>query len=302
MNAQPIRLVLIGAAGDHEAYQKVAERLRRASLSADVFTSVEKALEKNDSFDAAIVRTPVDTRAAAECRLAEAGKHVLVEAPIAAVGAEAERAVAVAAKKNVTLMVGGTLRFLPGNEPILPSRADNKLGAPGLLRVHRWSSGGSSGGSIGERIAGDVDLALHIFDGSPTRVYALQREPAYLQVHFGFDGGGMAVLDFARGLPEGQNYHSLHVIGATGAAYADDHHNTHLVFRGGDAAARIAEQGTYHIAREVQAFVDAIVDGRPPAVTGEHACDVLRIVEAVLGSLEAGKPLHRGADTYEVPA
>ena len=110
----------------------------------------------------------------------------------------------------------------------------------------------------------------------------------------------MAVLDFARGLPEGQGYESLHVIGTTGAAYADDHHNTHLVYRGGEPRARISGHGSYHVARELQEFVDAILEKRPPAVTGEDGCKALQVIEAIAGSLDSGKPLHWKDDTYEV--
>jgi predicted dehydrogenase len=300
LQAQAIRLAVLGCAGDVEAYHQAAARLRRGSLAPGVLESIDDALAQSDTFDAAIVRTSLDDRVDAVCRLAEVGKHVLVDSPFAASATESEKAFAVAARSKVTLMVGGTLRFLPGNQTILSRLAEKKLGAPGLLRVHRWSSGGGTEDSVPELTAGDIDLALHIFGGLPTRIYALQREPAYLQIHFGFDGGGMAVLDFARGLPEGQGYESLHVIGTTGAAYADDHHNTHLVYRGGEPRARISGHGSYHVARELQEFVDAILEKRPPAVTGEDGCKALQVIEAIAGSLDSGKPLHWKDDTYEV--
>lgn len=301
MKDQPIRLAVLGGARDIDVYRQVASRLRCGSLSPVVLESIDAALAQRETFDAAIVRTSVDGRVDAVCRLAEAGKHVLVATPIAASVNEAEKAVAVAAKKSATLMVGGTLRFLPGNQTILSRLAEKKLGAPGLLRVHRWRSGGGSGDLIPELIAGDVDLALHIFGGLPTRVYAIEREPAYLQIHFGFENGGMAVLDFARGLPEGQGYDSLHVIGSTGAAYADDHHNTHLVYRGGEPRARISGHGSYHVAREAQEFVDAILEKRRPAVSGEDGCEALSIAKIVELSLRFGRPFRRKGDVdYEV--
>ena len=73
--------------------------------------------------------------------------------------------------------------------------------------------------TLAEQIVGDIDLAICIFAGLPTRVKILgaspeafdirseasfgelnpiKRKPAYLQIHFGFAHGGMAVLDFAR--------------------------------------------------------------------------------------------------------
>lgn len=319
MQAQPIRLAVLGCSGDIDAYRQAVTRLRWGSVAVTVDTdravaqsmadatgasvvldSLDDVLTQHEAYDAIVVRTPLEDRGATVCRLAEAGKHVLVDSPIAASATEAEEVVADAAKNKVSLMVGGTLRFLPGNQTILSRLAENKLGAPGLLRVHRWSSGGGLDDSLLELTVGDIDLAICIFDGLPTRVYAIQREPAYLQIHFGFADGGMAVLDFARGLPEGQGYDSLHVIGSTGAAYADDHHNTHLVFRGGEPRVRISGHGSFHVARELQEFVDAIVDKRPTVVPGEGGCKALQVIEAVAESLKSGQPLHREDDSYEV--
>lgn len=300
MQSQAVGLAVVGCAGDKDDYLQAADRLRRGSLAQDVFDTIDDALAKSDTFDAAILRTPLDGRGDAVCRLAEAGKHVLVDAPIAASATGAEEAVAVAAENGVALMIGRTLRFLPGNQTILSRLAEKKLGAPGLLRVHRWSSAGGAGDSVPELLVGDVDLAIQIFGDLPARIYALQREPAYLQIHFGFEGGGMAVLDFARGLPEGRGYDSLHVIGATGAAYADDHHNTHLVYRGGDPTTRISGHGNYHVAREVQEFVDAIIESRTPLVNGEEGCKALRVIAAVCASIDSGLPLRRNDGSYEV--
>ena len=48
-----------------------------------------------------------------------------------------------------------------------------------------------------------------------------------------FPEGGMALIDCSRALqPSCDPYFSLTVIGSTGAAYADDHHNTNLLYKG----------------------------------------------------------------------
>ncbi len=319
LKAQPIRLAVLGCSGNIKAYRQSALRLRRGSFAMVVDTdraaaqsmadatgasivleSLEDALAQHEAYDAVVLRQPLQDRGAAACRLAEAGKHLLVEAPIAASLAEAEKSVDLAGKNKVSVMVGRTLRFLPGNQTILSRLAEKKLGAPGLLRVHRWSSAGARENTLAEQIVGDIDLAICIFAGLPTRVYAIKRKPAYLQIHFGFAHGGMAVLDFARALPEGQGYNSLHVIGSTGAAYADDHHNTHLVYRGGEPRARISGHGNFHIARELQEFVDAIVEKRPSAVGGQDGCKALEVIEAVARSLDCGEPLQWKEDSYGV--
>ncbi|MEC8690236.1 MAG: hypothetical protein VX016_01635, partial [Verrucomicrobiota bacterium] len=59
-----------------------------------------------------------------------------------------------------------------------------------------------------------------------------------LLVHLGFKCGGMALIDFTNSLPDGDNYESLCLIGAKGAAYADDHRNRNLFFNGGAPEAK----------------------------------------------------------------
>ena len=43
----------------------------------------------------------------------------------------------------------------------------------------------------------------------------------------------MALIDCAQTLPQGDGYFSLSLIGSTGAAYADSHHNRQLLYGGG---------------------------------------------------------------------
>ena len=53
----------------------------------------------------------------------------------------------------------------------------------------------------------------------------------------------MAMIDVAASLPSGGDYFSLTMIGGTGAAYADDHHNMNLLYSGGQPNAIRASQG-----------------------------------------------------------
>jgi len=333
----PLRLALVGCADGIDALRNAAARLRGATFAAAidsnadtaramaevagaslVLTSFEEALALHqDAFDAVVVRTPLSERGATACRAADAGKHVLVEAPVGVSRAETERVLEISRQKATCAMVGGSLRFFPGYQTILTRVSEGKLGTPGLLRVHRWSpsrepeadAGGDPEPGLAEAIAGDVELAIHIFGAQPTRVYAIERRevgtgagvrplPGYLQLHFGFPEGAMAVLDFATTLPSGRGYDSLHVIGSCGAAYADDHHNTHLLYRGGDPRAQISGQGNLHSAWELQEFVDAVSEQRSPAVTIEQACVTHRVIEAVLQSLDSGVVLHLDGDVY----
>ncbi len=72
-------------------------------------------------------------------------------------------------------------------------------------------------------------------------------------------------------------YESVQLIGATGAAYGDDHHNTHLHFRKNSISARIQHNNIMHgLMGLVSEFVDGILNDRDWNVTLK---DTLRIHE-----------------------
>src|SRR5205085_8908378 len=114
----------------------------------------------------------------------------------------------------------------------------------------------------------EIDLACWLFGQPPSEVYAAGRPPDYAQLHLGFPGGGMALIDYARTLPPGDAYFSLSLIGSAGAAYADDHHNMQLLFGRGHPRALNTGQGDGRLLAQLQEFVTAVAENREPSATG----------------------------------
>jgi predicted dehydrogenase len=179
-----------------------------------------------------------------------------------------------------------------------------KLGLPGLLRIHAWESWDSHG-----CLAREIDLACWYFGEPPNAIYASRSQPLgssqagtdYLQLHFGFAGGGMALIDHAHTLRPGGGYYSLSLIGSAGAAYADDHHNVQLLNPGDHATALLTGQGALHLVAELQEFIDAIHEQREPAVTSADALRAVQVAEAV-AALADGEALRWNGQQYEVVA
>ena len=292
-----IRLALISSAETAEAYGSISTRLHRAAWTAyapvdsggsgkalgqvtEAASAEELFADRVDAFDAVVIDAD---QVAAERLAKEAsanGKPVLAGATggsLAALG-----------QADTLLMPAYPWRFLPSVQSVKHSLNDGKLGQAGLLRIHRWLPPGEGVVSLAERILPDADLACWLFGSAPETVWSLQSaaNPEYIQFHLGFANDGMAMIDVAASLPSGGDYFSLTMIGGTGAAYADDHHNMNLLYSGGQPNAIRASQGRADLVGQLQEFVDAISEQRAPSVT---VADTTRAVEVLDRVLESAK-------------
>ena len=88
--------------------QRIAQRFPRVRTTARYADLVEDA-----SLDAIVIATPVSSHAELATRALEAGKHVLIEKPLCADFASAQRLVALASAQRRILMVGHTFEYNP---------------------------------------------------------------------------------------------------------------------------------------------------------------------------------------------
>lgn len=325
MTDQPIRLAMVGFGWVEPArlqgveftvgvapHPFTAEVMRGPHRPTKVASNIAEALDTHGtSFDAVLFMDSERDALSMIRRAAEAGKHVYAAAPAVSNFEGMEAAVDACETAGVCLSIGNTLRSLPSNQMIKSRISENKLGIPGMLRGHDWCySDFERRETILNHIYGDIDLAGWFFDALPSEIYTLSRgedsklSPGkkmfdYLQIHLGFPGGGMAMFDFAMTLPDGEPYRSLYLIGSTGAAYADDHHNSHLMYRGGFPRALISREKQQNLVQDIQDFVDAIREDRQPAVTGKDACNVHKIIEAIMRSRESGQVMIEKEGAYE---
>ena len=296
-----IRLAVVGSGSDVTNWQDVSSRLRGGHIVA-FGDSMEVILERHqDEFDAVVIDNPLNDDHAAH-RAAEANKHVFIRSPVAENLLAAEAIIDACREAGVSFGVAQTLRYQPSSQTILDRLLAGKLGDPGLLRVHRWRS--PSNKPLAEWLFPDLEFAARLFGAKPTEVFALARQdddamPGYVQLHLGYPAGGMAIMDFSASLPGGEGYDSLSLIGSSGAAYADDHRNTHLLYGGGDPSTLISGEGNGHVWREIQSFIDAVRENKPSPV-GEAECRTThQVIGAVAQSLETGRVFSDQGGSYE---
>jgi predicted dehydrogenase len=253
-----------------------------------------------DGCDAVLLAGPgLPDRATVE-RLLSAGAHVLLVADPCPSGDVIETLFGTARAVGVQLAVVNPDRYLPSRQ-LVRKQLPEPLGEPGLIRVHRWEPAAADRppetAGLPEPLLRDLDVTLWLAGRRPDRVYAVEPkggDPAApagrcVQVHLGFPGGGMALLDFDGRLPPGDGYQSLSVIAASGAAYADDHQNAQLVYRGGRAQAVRTEERAGLLAAIAQEFIDALRAGRDLSAAAAEWRAVFAVADAVGRSLASGR-------------
>ena len=299
-----IRLALISSSETAKIYDGLSTRLHRATWavfapidSGDLsqsLGSLAKVTSTEDLFSqeaAAFDAVVID----ADSVIAESiAKKALVLGKPVLVGALGKWAATIG-EVNGLLMPAHPWRFIPSVQAVRRSVDDRKLGEPGLLRIHRWLPASPIKPPMSERLIPDVDLACWLFGETPESVWSLQSatNEDYIQFHLGFTHGGMAVIDLSSSLPSGGDYYSLTMIGGTGAAYADDHHNMNLLYNGGHPNAIRTNQGHAELVQQLQEFVD-VIDGK--CEQSIFLADTLRaaqVVEQVLESANAREVVKR---------
>jgi predicted dehydrogenase len=311
-----LRLALIGNPTQAASYQRLVPRLRGARFSAVVETDAQKARRMTESLGADVWSTSVadllaghgamvdafvlaatPTASENDChRAIAAGKHVLLQSS-ALLSPKALHEIATAAEQTeLQCMWGSLLRFLPSVKTVKESLAKGQLGELGLLRMHCWESDPSR--TVARSLLSEIDLTCLLFEQLPTLVYASSRKPAetpnsasqdYTQIHLGFPTGGMALLDHAFALPARDDYFSLSLIGSSGAAYADDHHNMQLLYTRGHPAALKTGQGDLAMLAQLQEFVTAIVESRDPRPGIIELRHAIEVHAAVTESIATGR-------------
>lgn len=153
-----------------------ARRARLASMFPAVRVTADlDELLGDPTLDAIALATPVSTHAELAVKVLEAGKHCLVEKPLAQSVAEAELAVAAAQAADRVLMVGHLLEYHPGIARLKQLADSGELGEEifyiygnrlnlGKLRADEnalWSLG-----------AHDVSVVLYLADEEPIEVAA----------------------------------------------------------------------------------------------------------------------------------
>jgi predicted dehydrogenase len=292
-DARPERLAAIGAS---------FPEVRRSTSIDELLTDPE--------LDAVALATPVPSHAELAQRCLEAGKHVLVEKPLAGSVADAEAVVTAGEASGRILMVGHLLEFHPGLERLRGLVDAGELGTVHYIYGNRLNLGklrsdenalwslGAHDVSVVLRLAGEEPVECHAFGESYMResvedvVFAFMRFPSGLSAHL-----HLSWLD-----PHKERRFT--VVGSRRMATFDDmaiEEKLRVYDKGfdedfasyGEYIARAGDIWSVRVPNdeplrlECREFVDSIREGRAPRSDGASGLRVVRVLEALQESLNA---------------
>ena len=180
----------------------------RAKAIADQFgvkayTSSSRML-KNEAIEVVSVCTWSTKLAREALKALNAGKHVLVEKPMATNTKQAEKLLAVAEKNGLHLTVGFLMRFIPGLQHIREAVETKKLGelvCATAKRVSQWPERIGDVGVVKDTAIHDIDVMRYVSGEDPISVYAKtgsmrhRKFEDYAQIMLTYEDGKSAFIE-----------------------------------------------------------------------------------------------------------
>ena len=301
--------------------QRAGEIAERYDVS-QVYTDYRDLLARAD-IAAVSIATPDFAHREIAVAAAKAGKHILVEKPLATTVEDAEAILQAVEEAGVTLMVDFHNRVNPALVTAKQSVAAGELGELQYIyarlsnttfvptQMLPWASQSSALWFLASHT---LDMSCWLLDDQPKRVYAVSRSGVLQSLGVDTQDFHVAIVEFERGavvtlencwiLPETEpNVFNLklQILGSDGVMYLNtsDNRTVEKYTRAGvslpdtlgftlDAnSARLSGFVLEAIAR----FVDAVVDGAPVLASGAEAALVTRALTAIEASARTGQPV-----------
>lgn len=280
----------------------------------------EALLDRAD-VDAVLIATPHSLHREQTVLAAQAGKHVLVEKPMATSVADCDAMIDACRAAGVMLQVIQTLRFRGTPKRARQLIEEGRIGKVWMVRGQslrrKYVVDTSSWVSLPENGGAFLDMGVHNFDIMRFWTGAeVERVYAHVATYGPVDAPGLSAmtqLDFTGGIAAQQwmsfefsarhkteSQHRYLILGEHGVLDIDGYGKLLLCTE--DKEERIWEQPAIDYANhpldprrleafytQVQAFVDDVLDGRPATVSGENGRAAVAIVEAAWESSHTGK-------------
>lgn len=234
----------------------------------------------------------------------EAGKHVLIEKPLARTAGDALRLAEAAERAKGLAMVGMCMRFWPGwtwLKQAVVERTYGKVLSAHFRRLANhpggafYSNGQLSGGGILDLHIHDTDFVQYLF-GMPKAVYSCGYSKPTDQIdhvvtHYRYDEIPQVVAEGGWAMAEGFGFRMQYTVNFERATAVYDLAAPKVltVWEAGKAAWNPELEGGMGYEHEIVYFLDCIRAGRrPERVTLRDGANCLKIIEAEIQSARTG--------------
>jgi predicted dehydrogenase len=288
------------------------QSLARGFPAAVSFSSLSEAMAE---IDAVVIATHPTSHLPLAMQAIAAGKHVLVEKPLATTAADADRLISAAADAGVVLMVGHTFEYNPAVRKLRDIVHSGDLGRLYYLDSARLNLGlyQSDVNVIFDLAPHDVSIINYVLGMTPTAVQAWAsrhahrrfEDVAYLRLYYDADVSAHVHVSWldpckvrrvtAVGSEKMAVYNDLaadepvriHDKGVVAPTDSGDLTQPPMSYRYGDIISpyiRAAEP----LAQQDEHFIECIQDGSTPHTNGVNGLAVVAVLEAAQLSVETG--------------
>jgi len=291
-----------------EAAQSVAEAVGVGRWTADA-----DAVISDKTIDAVVIASPTETHAPYIVAAAQAGKDIFCEKPIALDLEATDRALDAVQAAGVRLQIGFQRRFDKGYRKAKEMIAASTLGRIEMIRDTMRDPEPAPRAYIATCGGLYRDMTIHNFDcvrwlmgAEVDELYALGAavvDPMFAEfgdidtsvVTLRFASGGIASVDNSRRAGFGYDVRT-EIFGSRGAAFVGYQRETpvlHLTAEGvcSDHIHWFLERFDQAYVDELRAFVQCIVEGTPPSVTGADGRAAMVLAYAAEASRRANRPV-----------
>jgi predicted dehydrogenase len=268
--------------------------------------------------DAAIIATPPRTHAPLALGLLRAGKHVLVEKPMATSVSDAEEMIRVAAENGVTLMTGHTFEYNAAVRALRQTLLDGELGDIRYIDTARLNLGlyQRDVNVVWDLAPHDISIINYVLDSEPASVHAWGlphatarfEDVAYLSLRYP-DLDAMAHIHVSWLDP--CKVRRVTLVGSRRMAVYNDlvDEGRIKIYDKGVALPEPADQGSPPMSYryggiyspyiemneplkvEDEHFLECIASGAEPLSGGQSGLSVVRVLEGAEKSLRTGMPV-----------
>ncbi len=296
----------------------LAEDSRQAGFQygAEYVTARYQDLLEDSSIDVIDLCVPHIQHLPMALAAAQAGKHILVEKPLARTLAEADQVIAAARNAGVCLMTGHNQRYYAHHAKAKELLDAGAIGKPYLIvasvHVHGQIDGfrrfldAAGGGTL-------IDSGVHRFDlirwlmGEVESVYAQTGRFLQLQmegedcavVSLRFRSGAIGSFSCSWSAKGPRPEETLQIFGPQGAILTEDHtQSLRLSSENPPAGLQDVREFVFpvdqaeSIRRAIEAFCLSLREGKEPPVSGEDGRAALELTMASYESMRTGLPVH----------